>query len=213
VFAPDGGTNDLFNVMTTDAVLPGGQNRILAALPPGAAPPAVRPTELTTDDVNLLLQRAAAASASSDGIFVVVDRNGQILGVRAESGVDPNITGNMQNLVFAVDGAYAKALTAAYFANDQAPLTSRTIQTLSESTITEREVNSNPSVTDPTSPSAAPGSWPTWASRRGSRGASRTPRRWTCSRSSTPTATSRSRSAATGSRGRPTTWPGRSGST
>ncbi|HEY1186211.1 MAG TPA: heme-binding protein [Gemmata sp.] len=156
-FNGDGGVNSLFNVKATDTVIPGATDRLLAALPRGAAAPAAPIRQLTTDDVNALLQRAAAASASSDAIIVVTDRNGQILGVRVESGVDPNITNNVNNLVFAVDGAYAKALTAAYFANDQAPLTSRTIQTLSESTITEREVNSNPSVTDANSALRGPG--------------------------------------------------------
>ena len=51
---------------------------------------------------------------------------------------DPN------NLIFAVDGALAEARTGAFFANDQAPLTSRTIQNISQSTITQREVQSEP---------------------------------------------------------------------
>ena len=38
-------------------------------------------------------------------IIAVVDRNGTILGVRVESGVSPQITGDTTNLVFAVDGA------------------------------------------------------------------------------------------------------------
>src|SRR5947199_267089 len=88
---------------------------------------------------------------------VITDRNGRILGVRVESGVDPNITGNVNNLVFAVDGAYSLALTGAYFGNNQAPLTSRTIQFISQSTITQREVNSNPNITDPNSTARGPG--------------------------------------------------------
>ena len=156
-FSADGGTNALFNVKGTDTVVPNAGNRLLPALPRGAAAPSVPVTQLTGDDVSALLQRAAAASASSDAIIVITDRNGQILGVRIESGVDPNITASIDNLVFAVDGAYAKALTAAYFANDQAPLTSRTVQFISQSTITEREVNSNPSVTDPNSTLRGPG--------------------------------------------------------
>ena len=61
------------------------------------------------------------------------------LGVRVESGVSPDITGNTTNLVFAVDGAVSLARTGAYFANDTAPLTSRTIQQISQTTITQRE--------------------------------------------------------------------------
>ncbi len=112
---------------------------------------------LTTADVDALLARAAAASGSSDAIITVVDRNGRILGVRTESGVAPEITGDVAALVFAVDGAVAKARTGAFFGNNQAPLTSRTVRFISQSTITEREVNSNPNVTDPNSTLRGPG--------------------------------------------------------
>src|SRR5262249_39093249 len=40
---------------------------------------------------------------------------------------------------------------------DQAPLTSRTVQFISQSTITQREVESNPSIADPNSPLRGPG--------------------------------------------------------
>jgi uncharacterized protein GlcG (DUF336 family) len=162
-FAADGGVNDLYNVKPTDAVVPGTAGRVLAALPPGAgatvSPSAINQPQpvLLASDVDALLRRAAAASASNDAIIVVCDRNGRILGVRVEGGVDPAITGSTANLVFAVDGAYAKALTAAYFANAGAPLTSRTIQFISQSTITQREVDSNPNVTDPNSTVRGPG--------------------------------------------------------
>ncbi len=104
---------------------------------------------LTTADVKALLERAAAAVDVNGAIIAVVDRNGTILGVRVESGVSPQITGDTTNLVFAVDGAVSLARTGAYFGNDQAPLTSRTIQQISQSTITQREVQSNPDVPDP----------------------------------------------------------------
>lgn len=155
-FNADGGPNDLYKVMPTDVVLPGGTDRVLNAFPPGGVPAATQEI-ITEDEVNALLARAAAASASSDAIIVIADRNGRILGVRVESGVSPAITSNINNLVFAIDGAYAKALTGAYFGNNQAPLTSRTIQNISQSTITEREVNSNPSITDPNSTARGPG--------------------------------------------------------
>ena len=103
---------------------------------------------LTTTDVQTLLQRAAAAVNVNGAIIAVVDRNGTILGVRVESGVSTQITDNTTNLVFAIDGAVSEARTGAYFGNDQAPLTSRTIQEISQTTITQREVQSNPDVTD-----------------------------------------------------------------
>src|SRR5207302_3973654 len=85
------------------------------------------------------------------------DRSGRILGVRVEDGVSSALTTNPAGLVFAVDGALAEARTGAFFANDQAPLTSRTVQFISQSTITQREVESNPSIPDPNSPYRGPG--------------------------------------------------------
>jgi uncharacterized protein GlcG (DUF336 family) len=101
---------------------------------------------LTKSDVQTLLQRAAAAVNRNDAIIAVVDRNGNILGVRVEAGVSAQITGNTINRVFAIDGAVALARTGAFFANDTAPLTSRTIQEISQSTVIQREVQSNPDV-------------------------------------------------------------------
>jgi uncharacterized protein GlcG (DUF336 family) len=121
---------------------------------PGADPPA---TVLMQMDVQTLLARAAAASPHQDAVIVVVDRGGRILGVRVEAGVLPVIGSNLAALTFFVDGALAEARTAAFFANDQAPLTSRTVQFISQSTITQREVESNPSIADPNSPLRGPG--------------------------------------------------------
>ena len=108
--------------------------------------------------MNTLLQRASAATSNADqAIVAILDRGGRLLGVRVGSGVSTAITGNTANLVFAIDGAMAEARTAAFFANDDAPLTSRTIQSLSDTTITSQEVNSNPSITDPNSTLRGPG--------------------------------------------------------
>src|SRR5205823_6418350 len=118
--------------------------------------PPTNETVLTKSDVNIILQRATAATASNDGIMVVVDRSGRILGVRVEDGVQaylntlPPGTGPGQRdfmRVFFIDGAVAEARTAAFIANNQAPLTSRTFQTTSETTLTQREIESYPSIT------------------------------------------------------------------
>jgi uncharacterized protein GlcG (DUF336 family) len=119
-----------------------------------ASPP---PPLLTAADVNVLLSRAAAATGSNDAIIAVVDRQGNPLGVRIESGVAPEITGNVEKKVFAIDGALAEARTAAFFASDQAPLTSRTIQDISQSTMTQREIQADPNIPDPNSPLKGPG--------------------------------------------------------
>ncbi|MCE9604668.1 MAG: heme-binding protein [Planctomycetia bacterium] len=110
----------------------------------GAAAVQLADTEsLQAAEVETLLDRAAAASASQDAIIAIVDRQGHILGVRVEQGVLNAIPDN-NTLVFAIDGAVALARTGAFFANQIGPLTSRTIETLSQSTITQREVESNP---------------------------------------------------------------------
>ena len=84
------------------------------------------------------------ATASNDAIIAIVDRSGRILGVRTESEVVSMYSGRDDELIFAIDGAVAKARTAAFFSNEEAPLTSRTIRFISQSTITQREVQSNP---------------------------------------------------------------------
>ncbi|MFN9624685.1 MAG: hypothetical protein ACK6AT_00290, partial [Planctomycetota bacterium] len=92
-----------------------------------------------------------------DAIIAIVDRSGQILGVRVEKDVQDNFAGRPQDLVFAIDGAVAKARTAAFFSNTDAPLTSRTIRFISQSTMTQRVVESNPNITDINSPLRGPG--------------------------------------------------------
>jgi uncharacterized protein GlcG (DUF336 family) len=112
---------------------------------------------LSAREVQQLLRSAAASTGFNDAIIAVVDREGDILGVRVEGGVSPFITGNLGNLVFAVDGALALARTGAFFANNDAPLTSRTVEFISQTTITAREVNSNPDIGNPFSPFEGPG--------------------------------------------------------
>ena len=108
-------------------------------------------TQLTPADVGQLLDRAAAATPNDDAIVAIVDRAGNILGVRVEGNVSTDITGGDPstpdaNEIFAIDGAVALARTAAFFSNDNAPITSRTVQELSESTITQQEVESDPTL-------------------------------------------------------------------
>ncbi len=112
---------------------------------------------ITDTEANTLLQRASMATSSNDAIIAVVDRSGRILGVRTESDVDAAFAGRTVDRVFAIDGAVAKARTAAFFSNGEAPLTSRTIRFISQSTITQREVVSNPDILDPNSTLRGPG--------------------------------------------------------
>jgi uncharacterized protein GlcG (DUF336 family) len=98
--------------------------------------------QLTANEVRALLDRASAATPSQNAIIAVVDRSGQILGVRTEANV---VTADLN---FAINGAIAKARSAVFFSSDQGILTSRTVGYLSQSTITQREVEANPSSTN-----------------------------------------------------------------
>jgi uncharacterized protein GlcG (DUF336 family) len=154
-----GGQNELIGVKPGDTVVPNAGDDVNLGLPP-APPPGPSPdqtTILTTDDVNQLIDRAAAASASDDAIIAVVDRGGRVLGVRVERGVSAQITGSPATITYAIDGALAEARTAAFFANDQAPLTSRTIQFISQTTMTQREIESNPDILNINSTLYGPG--------------------------------------------------------
>ena len=99
--------------------------------------------QLSQAEVEALLDRASAATPSDDAIIAVVDRTGTILGVRTEAGVAT------ADLGFAIDGAVAKARTGAFFSNGQAILTSRTVSHISQSTVTQREMQANPATADP----------------------------------------------------------------
>ena len=116
-------------------------------------PPACTAADLISDvitecEVEQLLARGAAASKTDDAIIAIVDRGGRILGVRMEEDVLGQIPDDLTRS-FAVDGAVAKARTAAFFSSDSAPLPSRTVRFISQSTITQREVESNPTVPNP----------------------------------------------------------------
>src|SRR4051812_25263917 len=112
-------------------------SEIVPLLPPGGLPPPppvilVGDPAAPANEVQVLLDRAAAATPSSDAIIAVVDRNGRVLGVKVESGVSPALLADPALRSFAVDGALAEARTAAYFANNTAPLTSRTVRFISQ---------------------------------------------------------------------------------
>ena len=106
-------------------------------------------SQMTAAEVETLLERASAATPSRDAIIAVVDRAGRILGVRVEADAAANFDGKLDKLAFAIDGAVAKARTAAFFSSNAAPLTSRTVRFISQSTVTQREVESSPVNDDP----------------------------------------------------------------
>lgn len=146
VTGPGDGGRGRVQILESDLTAPFGDVLTPYSLPGAGFP------QLQENEVQLLLQRATAASVSQEAIIAVVDRNGRILGVRVEQGVLNTIT-DPDVLVFAIDGAVAKARTAAFFANGDGsgsvgPLTSRTIRFISQSTMTQREIESNPNLTN-----------------------------------------------------------------
>jgi uncharacterized protein GlcG (DUF336 family) len=87
---------------------------------------------ITASEVQIVVQNAAA-SVDSPLIVAVADRRGVPLAVYRTAGVAQNATsiGNFGQTVGAEDLAVALARTAAFFSNDQAPLSSRTVRFIS----------------------------------------------------------------------------------
>ena len=79
-----------------------------------------------------MLVEAAAQTANSDAMSIaVVDRLGNISAVWQGPSVPPTSAGNYGNIVPTNDLAVSLARTAAFFSNDQAPLSSRTVRYIS----------------------------------------------------------------------------------
>lgn len=137
------------NTVVTEPPIPVATATTAASVTPTAASvtPLSTRDQLSAADVDQLLDRATRATARTDAIIAIVDRRGRILGVHAEQGVLDAIP-NTETLVFAIDGAVAKARTAAFFSNNEAALTSRTVRFISQSTVTQREVEANPNSLD-----------------------------------------------------------------
>lgn len=135
------------NTASSAPSVPASASALIAATAASTVAPLTTPDQLSAAEVGELLDRATRVTDRNDAIIAIVDRGGRILGVQVEDDVLVNIP-DAATLVFAIDGAVAKARTAAFFSNDQAALTSRTIRFISQSTITEREVDSNPNSSD-----------------------------------------------------------------
>jgi uncharacterized protein GlcG (DUF336 family) len=97
-----------------------------------APPPAVVPA-LSATDVGNIIQAAATSVDAETMAIAVVDRGGIVLAVYDKAGVTSGQTaiGNFGVAVGVNDLAVALARTGAYFSNDQAPLSSRTVRFIS----------------------------------------------------------------------------------
>ncbi len=105
----------------------------------GSNPAAVPPYTPSTAN-NVLTQAevqsialAAAASVNVPLVIAVSDRRGAILAVYQTTGAPTTAVSNFGRMVPADEEAAALARTAAYFSNDQAPLSSRTVRYISAS--------------------------------------------------------------------------------
>src|SRR5271166_1845069 len=86
--------------------------------------------DLTAAEVGAIVN-AAASSANDPFVIAVTDRSGRPLAVFRKTGAPATAIGNFSVTVDANDLALNLARTAAFFSNDQAPLSSRTVRYLS----------------------------------------------------------------------------------
>jgi len=103
----------------------GGGTTTLVSPPP---PPVVQPLQVS--DVQKIVQ-AAVDSVNVDMVVAVVDRAGFVLGVFRTQNAPTSGVGNLGQTQDANELAVALARTGAFFSNDQAPLSSRTVRFIS----------------------------------------------------------------------------------
>jgi uncharacterized protein GlcG (DUF336 family) len=126
-------------MLTVGILLPLGIAGVLALLlvgcgggssTPVSPPPVVTVEALEIADVENIVQ-AAVNSANVDMVVAVVDRAGFVLGVFRTQNAPVTAVGNFGQTLDANDVAVALARTGAFFSNDQAPLSSRTVRFIS----------------------------------------------------------------------------------
>src|SRR5450432_1322251 len=96
-------------------------------------PPVVTPSAatLTASEVDIIVRAAAAATSPPTAVIAVVDRAGNVLALYRKPDAPPTVTGNFGQQVSSNDVAVGLARTGAFFSNNQAPLTSRTVRFIS----------------------------------------------------------------------------------
>jgi len=97
---------------------------------PVSPPPVTIVQPLQVTDVQNIVQ-AAVNSVNVDMVVAVVDRAGFVLGVFRTQNAPATASGNFGQVQDANDVAVALARTGAFFSNDQAPLSSRTVRFIS----------------------------------------------------------------------------------
>jgi uncharacterized protein GlcG (DUF336 family) len=95
-----------------------------------SAAPSSSPVVLTATDVQSVVQNAAQA-VDAPIVIAVTDRSGNVLAVFHKTGAPASAVGNFGATVDIGDLAVSLARTGAFFSNDQAPLSSRTVRFIS----------------------------------------------------------------------------------
>src|SRR5713226_2718922 len=96
-----------------------------------SVPPLTLAPPLSSLEVQSIVQAAAEAADPATMVIAVVDRSGRPLAVYRKLAAPATSTGNFGALVDVNDLAVALARTSAFFSNDQAPLSSRTVRFIS----------------------------------------------------------------------------------
>ena len=86
---------------------------------------------LSATDVGNIVQAAAVAVSPTTMVIAVVDRAGDVLALYRKPDAPASVMGNFGAQVNANDVAVGLARTGAFFSNNQAPLTSRTVRFIS----------------------------------------------------------------------------------
>jgi uncharacterized protein GlcG (DUF336 family) len=102
-----------------------------AGIPVTAPSPATSPSnQLSAADVQAIV-KAAAESVDAPFVIAVTDRGGNILGVYRKTGAPATTAGDFGSTVPTDELAVSLARTGAYFSNNEAPLSSRTVRYIS----------------------------------------------------------------------------------
>ena len=109
----------------------GGGGGGSSTTPPTPPPPPPATEFLSQADVQMLVQAAASAANSDSSAIAVVDRLGRILAVYMGPTAPAISPGNFGVTIPTDDLAVSLARTGAFFSNDQAPLSSRTVRFIS----------------------------------------------------------------------------------
>src|SRR5216684_2979702 len=126
------GRNFILGAMVTAAIALAGAlsgcGGVITNGTPGVSGPVI---SLTASDVAALVQAAAQAVDPNTMVIAVVDRAGRVLAVYRKPSAPALAAGNFGAQVDVNELAVSLARTAAFFSNDQAPLSSRTVRFIS----------------------------------------------------------------------------------